>query len=69
LGQVIGSEALACGMPADYVFQMNTQQQAIDKLKETIRPGDIVLVAGAERLKMKQIVDDLAVTQTSLCEV
>jgi UDP-N-acetylmuramoyl-tripeptide--D-alanyl-D-alanine ligase len=69
LGETIAREALACGMAKDRVFSLADNEQAIATLREVLQPGDIALIAGAGQLRMSYIVDQLADTQTSLCEV
>ncbi len=56
-------------MAKDCVRVTADNEQAIAVLGEILEPGDIVLVTGAGRLKMRQIVDQLSDTQTSLCEI
>jgi UDP-N-acetylmuramoyl-tripeptide--D-alanyl-D-alanine ligase len=68
-GEIIAQEALACGMATDRVHCSGDNEQATAALREVLEPGDIVLVTGAGRLNMRQIVDRLSDTQTSLCEV
>jgi UDP-N-acetylmuramoyl-tripeptide--D-alanyl-D-alanine ligase len=69
MGEIIAREALDCGMAKDRVHLLADNEQAIAVLREVLEPGDIVLVTGAGRLNMRQIVDQLSDTQTSLCEV
>jgi UDP-N-acetylmuramoyl-tripeptide--D-alanyl-D-alanine ligase len=69
MGETIAREALACGMAKDRVFSLADNEQAIATLREVLQPGDIALIAGAGQLRMSYIVDQLADTQTSLCEV
>jgi UDP-N-acetylmuramoyl-tripeptide--D-alanyl-D-alanine ligase len=69
MGEMIAREALACGMAKDQVFSLRDNEEAIATLREVLQPNDIALIAGAGQMKMSYIVDRLADTQTSLCEV
>lgn len=69
MGAIVGQEAVACGMPSNRVHTASDSGDAVDKLREVVQPGDIVLVTGAGRLNMREIVDRLADAKTSLCEV
>ena len=53
---VIADEARACGMPADAVTAVETNQQAIAHLLELAQAGDIILVKGSRCMAMEEIV-------------
>jgi len=69
LGRIIGQEAIECGMKKASVYMASDNHDAAEKLKEILGPEDIVLVCGAAQLGLKEIVDELIDTQSSLCEV
>lgn len=59
LGQIIGEEALACGMSPDDVSIVLTNDEAVQVLSERIQEGDIVLVKGSRGMRMEDIVQAL----------
>jgi len=68
LGWIIGQEAVSCGMPAAQVYAAADQADAVNRLRDVLQPGDLVLVAGARWTKLKQVVDALLDLQSALCE-
>jgi len=69
LGSVMAREAIDCGMPRDAVYCASDNQDVVSKLREVIRPKDLVLVSGAGSLRLKEVVDSLVDTQAATCEV
>ena len=61
LGQIIGKEALASGMPGDAVHLVDDNPSAIALLRKLIGAGDILLVKGSRGMAMEEIVAALAV--------
>jgi UDP-N-acetylmuramoyl-tripeptide--D-alanyl-D-alanine ligase len=62
LGRIIGEEALKAGMPAESVYLVETNAQAVDLLRDLIAPspvGDKVLVKGSRGMEMEEIVTAL----------
>ena len=69
LGHVIAQEAIDCGMAKDAVYIASGNEDVVKKLREIVKPTDIVLVSGSGQLHLKEIVDELIDTQASMCEV
>jgi UDP-N-acetylmuramoyl-tripeptide--D-alanyl-D-alanine ligase len=62
LGRIIGEEALKAGMPAESVYLVETNAQAVDLLRDLIVPspvGDKVLIKGSRGMEMEEIVTAL----------
>ncbi len=59
--RLIAEEARACGLPANAVVEVETNSQAIDHLRQLVRPGDIVLVKGSRSMAMEEIVAALQI--------
>jgi UDP-N-acetylmuramoyl-tripeptide--D-alanyl-D-alanine ligase len=59
---LMAAEARACGMPADAIISVGTNQQAIAHLRQLVQPADIVLVKGSRSMGMEEIVMDLQVS-------
>jgi UDP-N-acetylmuramoyl-tripeptide--D-alanyl-D-alanine ligase len=62
LGRIIGEEALKAGMPAQSVYLVETNAQAVDLLRDLIAPspvGDKVLIKGSRGMEMEEIVTAL----------
>jgi UDP-N-acetylmuramoyl-tripeptide--D-alanyl-D-alanine ligase len=55
----IAKGAMEKGMDEFKIFSFNTIRDAIFKLKETIKAGDIILVDGSKEMKMSEIVDQI----------
>jgi UDP-N-acetylmuramoyl-tripeptide--D-alanyl-D-alanine ligase len=55
----IAKGALERGMDDFKVFSFETIKDAVFKLKEIIRPGDIILVDGSKEMRMSEIVDQI----------
>jgi UDP-N-acetylmuramoyl-tripeptide--D-alanyl-D-alanine ligase len=56
LGRIIGNEARRNGMPVDRLRLCASNDEAVEFLKQAIRPGDMVLVKGSRGLHMEDIV-------------
>jgi len=69
LGRVIAQEAIDCGMSRDAVYFASDNDDAVRKLRDVVKPKDIVLVSGSGQLRLKEIVDSLIDTQAPICEV
>lgn len=69
LASVIAREAIDCGMPRDAVYCASDNQDVIGKLREVVRPKDLVLVCGSGPLHLKEVVDSLVDTTAPTCEV
>jgi UDP-N-acetylmuramoyl-tripeptide--D-alanyl-D-alanine ligase len=57
----IAEEALACGLAASAVRQLENNRQVIDALREMLAPGNVVLVKGSNSQRMNEIVSALSV--------
>jgi UDP-N-acetylmuramoyl-tripeptide--D-alanyl-D-alanine ligase len=67
LGRIIGDEALKAGMGTDNVHLVETNDQAIDLLRDIINAGrgdDRVLVKGSRGIQMEEIVAALTHSPT-----
>ncbi len=53
---IIGQEALACGMGREDVYMVESNEEAVEILKETLLPEDYVLVKGSRSMQMEQVV-------------
>jgi UDP-N-acetylmuramoyl-tripeptide--D-alanyl-D-alanine ligase len=60
--RLIAEEARACGMPADAIISVGTNQEAVARLRQLVRPADIVLVKGSRSMAMEEIVMGLQVS-------
>ena len=60
LGQLIGEGALGYGMPPERVIHVEDNEQAIARLQNLMRKGDILLIKGSRGMAMEQIVEALA---------
>ncbi|RME70881.1 MAG: UDP-N-acetylmuramoyl-tripeptide--D-alanyl-D-alanine ligase [Chloroflexi bacterium] len=56
----IAEEAIACGLTADAVRQVESNQEAIAFLQDYLGPNDVVLVKGSNALHLDEIVSALA---------
>jgi UDP-N-acetylmuramoyl-tripeptide--D-alanyl-D-alanine ligase len=59
-GHWIGEEALQAGLSKDQVLFAANNAEAIDALRQAMRPGDVILVKGSRGAKMEEIVAALA---------
>jgi UDP-N-acetylmuramoyl-tripeptide--D-alanyl-D-alanine ligase len=57
LGSIIGEEAIEVGKSRETVFLARTNEEAIDRLRETLRPGDCVLVKGSRGMQLEEVVE------------
>jgi UDP-N-acetylmuramoyl-tripeptide--D-alanyl-D-alanine ligase len=55
----IAKGAMEKGMDDFKIFSFDTIEDAVSKLKEIIRAGDIILVDGSKEMKMSEIVDQI----------
>lgn len=54
--RIIADEAVASGLTPDAVVAVDTKQDLIDALKETMREGDVVLVKGSRGIQLEHVV-------------
>ena len=59
-GRWTGEEALQVGLAKDQVLFAANNAEAIDALRQVMRPGDVILVKGSRGAKMEEIVAALA---------
>jgi UDP-N-acetylmuramoyl-tripeptide--D-alanyl-D-alanine ligase len=59
-GRLIGNSAIGAGMAPERVTQVTDNAAAISYLRESIRPGDVVLIKGSRGAAMEEIVAALA---------
>jgi len=62
--RLIAEEALAWGMEGERVFMGEDNEKAIARLRETVAPGDIILIKGSRGMKMEEIVAALAIANS-----
>jgi UDP-N-acetylmuramoyl-tripeptide--D-alanyl-D-alanine ligase len=55
-GRMIAASACRAGLPAEVITELETNQQAIDLLKEILQASDVALVKGSRGMHMEQIV-------------
>lgn len=55
-GRIIGEEALRSGMALGDVAILESNDEAIQLLRQMVQPGDIILVKGSRGMRMEQIV-------------
>lgn len=60
LGRIIGEEALAAGFDPAHLHLMESAEQAIAVLRESIQSGDLVLVKGSRVVGMDHIVSEIS---------
>jgi UDP-N-acetylmuramoyl-tripeptide--D-alanyl-D-alanine ligase len=58
---MIADEARACGLAPEAATEVETNDQAIEHLRQMVQPGDIVLVKGSRSMAMEEIVAALQV--------
>jgi UDP-N-acetylmuramyl pentapeptide synthase len=51
--------ALECGLAPERVLHLGTPAQALERIADLVRAGDIVLVKGSRRMGLDQLVDRL----------
>lgn len=59
LGRVLGEAALAAGFPAEKLSMLPEHSSAIDRLRQLLRAGDLVLVKGSRAAGMDMIVAEI----------
>ncbi|WP_376793034.1 UDP-N-acetylmuramoyl-tripeptide--D-alanyl-D-alanine ligase [Thermoflexus sp.] len=57
--RIIAQEAMAVGLPPHRVWTCDSNQEAIEVLRQVLEPGDVVLVKGSRGLQMEEIVNAL----------
>ncbi|HEU4793213.1 MAG TPA: UDP-N-acetylmuramoyl-tripeptide--D-alanyl-D-alanine ligase [Nitrolancea sp.] len=57
--KTIAEQAVASGLPASNVYVATEKPELIEKLRASLRPGDIVLVKGSRGMRMEDIVEHL----------
>jgi UDP-N-acetylmuramoyl-tripeptide--D-alanyl-D-alanine ligase len=55
--KLIGKGAIVKGMPLEKIFQFDTIDEGMLKLKDELREGDLVLVDGSKEMEMGKIVE------------
>jgi len=55
-GRMIAASACRAGLPARVITELESNQQAIDLLKEILQAGDVALIKGSRGMHMEQIV-------------
>ena len=55
----IGLGAVSAGLPPDAVRHYENKEELLADLRETLRPGDLVLVKGSRGMRMEEIVSGL----------
>ncbi|MHB8053959.1 MAG: UDP-N-acetylmuramoyl-tripeptide--D-alanyl-D-alanine ligase [Candidatus Aminicenantales bacterium] len=58
-GRWIAEGAKAEGLPADQTFEYASGEDAVEKIPEILRPGDLILVKGSRGVRMERIVERL----------
>jgi UDP-N-acetylmuramoyl-tripeptide--D-alanyl-D-alanine ligase len=64
LGRIIGEEALAMGFDPANCHIMATAEEAVERLKSLIEPGDLVLIKGSRAVGMEQIAADISLHES-----
>ena len=57
--KIIAEQAVASGLPASNVYVTDEKPELIEKLRATLRSGDIVLVKGSRGVRMEDVVEQL----------
>ena len=57
--RLIAAEAVNGGLPAVSVIATEDRRELIDLLRDTLEPGDFVLIKGARGMRMEEIVEAL----------
>lgn len=55
----IARGAMEKGMSSQQIFSFDSLEEGIEKIKKTIRAGDLVLVDGSKEMRMSEIVDQI----------
>ncbi len=63
--KITAEEARACGLAVSSVLELDTNQQAIDYLMQTLQVDNIVLIKGSLSRKMNEIVSALTVKKNN----
>jgi UDP-N-acetylmuramoyl-tripeptide--D-alanyl-D-alanine ligase len=58
---LMAEEARACGLSSEVIIEVETNDQAIDHLRQIVQRGDIVLVKGSRSMAMEEIVAALQI--------
>ncbi|MCS6845415.1 MAG: UDP-N-acetylmuramoyl-tripeptide--D-alanyl-D-alanine ligase [Caldilineales bacterium] len=64
----IADEAVSAGLPAARVIVLGSAQDAIERLRLLIGPGDMVLIKGSRGVQMEQIVSALSLSPRAATE-
>jgi UDP-N-acetylmuramoyl-tripeptide--D-alanyl-D-alanine ligase len=59
LGRIIGETAIRWGMPAENVYLLDTNDEAIALLRQMVEKGDIVLIKGSRGQQLEEVVSAL----------
>jgi UDP-N-acetylmuramoyl-tripeptide--D-alanyl-D-alanine ligase len=59
--RLIAEEAYSCGLASDAIIKVETNDQAISYLRQTVLSGDIVLVKGSRSMVLEEIVAALQI--------
>lgn len=65
LARIIAEEAIEAGMPAESVYPLDTNRQAVQLAQTLVESGDVLLVKGSRGAQMEEIVSALAQPETS----
>lgn len=67
--RLIAAEAVSGGLPAVAVVATEDRRELVDLLRDTLEPGDFVLVKGARGMRMEEIVEALRAPRQQVEEV
>lgn len=56
----IAEEAIAAGMPPEHVVHVSTVEEAIEKAREWLQPGDIILIKASRAMALERVVEALS---------
>jgi UDP-N-acetylmuramoyl-tripeptide--D-alanyl-D-alanine ligase len=59
--RLMAEEARACGLSSEAIIEAETNDQAVDHLRQIVQRGDIVLVKGSRSMAMEEIVAALQI--------
>ena len=61
----IAESAIQAGLPADRIFKVRDNEQAIEAARETLSPGDIMLIKGSRGLHLEEVVEALSLDRSA----